>query len=160
MQSKRLLKTDLFPLSLTLASTMCVCAETSFARGMSSARSSSSGCLLAFPVYRTGPRVCSCHDIFVFDLNISHSLSVCAPQQCVRRSDRWLKRCSGTAAAAIMMATDVGGFAGTPSPELAVRWHQFGSVCPLYRSHGASPREPWVYGPEAEASITKSINLR
>eukprot|EP01052_Picozoa_sp_SAG31_P026542 SAG31_NODE_2413_length_5741_cov_8.901099_3_plen_146_part_00 len=41
-----------------------------------------------------------------------------------------------------------------------MRWHQFGSVCPLYRSHGTTPREPWAYGPEAEASITKSIDLR
>lgn len=49
---------------------------------------------------------------------------------------------------------------GTPTPELAARWHQFGSVCPLYRSHGTTPREPWAYGPEAEASITKSIGLR
>ena len=56
--------------------------------------------------------------------------------------------------------SDVGGFSGTPTPELAARWHQFGSVCPLYRSHGTTPREPWAFGPEAEASITKSIELR
>lgn len=57
--------------------------------------------------------------------------------------------------------SDVGGFSGTPSPELAARWHQFGSVCPLYRSHGSRPyNEPWSFGPEAEVSITKSIQLR
>jgi hypothetical protein len=56
--------------------------------------------------------------------------------------------------------SDVGGFSGTPTPELAARWHQFGSVCPLYRSHGMTPREPWAYGAQAEASIVKSITLR
>ena len=46
-------------------------------------------------------------------------------------------------------------------PQLASRWHQFGSVCPLYRSHGSRPtNEPWSFGPQAEQSITKSIQLR
>jgi hypothetical protein len=58
-------------------------------------------------------------------------------------------------------SSDVAGFSGVPSPELAARWHQFGSVCSLYRSHGSRTwNEPWSYGPEAEASITKSIKLR
>ena len=64
------------------------------------------------------------------------------------------------AALTLRVVADVGGFAGTPTPELAARWHQFGSVCPIYRSHGTTPREPWAYGPEAEASIAKSIALR
>lgn len=58
-------------------------------------------------------------------------------------------------------SSDVAGFEGIPTPELASRWHQFGSVCSLYRSHGAREyNEPWSYGPEAEASIVKSIQLR
>jgi alpha-D-xyloside xylohydrolase len=57
--------------------------------------------------------------------------------------------------------SDVGGFWGAPTPELMARWHQFGSVCPLYRSHGSRPfNEPWSFGPDAERSITKSIQLR
>ena len=45
--------------------------------------------------------------------------------------------------------------------QLASRWHQFGSVCPLYRTHGDRPsNEPWSFGPQAEVSITKSIRLR
>ena len=48
-----------------------------------------------------------------------------------------------------------------PPPELVARWHQFGSVCPLYRTHGDRlANEPWSFGPEAETSITKSIRLR
>ena len=57
--------------------------------------------------------------------------------------------------------SDVGGFFGVPSEELAARWHQFGSVCPLYRAHGARPyNEPWSFGHAAEVAITKSIALR
>ncbi|MFI6940142.1 glycoside hydrolase family 31 protein [Streptomyces sp. NPDC050418] len=46
---------------------------------------------------------------------------------------------------------DVGGFDGTPSPELYLRWFQLGSLLPLFRTHSAlraGRREPWVYGPE------------
>ena len=45
-------------------------------------------------------------------------------------------------------SSDVGGFGGLTTPELAARWHQFGSVCPLYRSHGSRPaNEPWSCEP-------------
>jgi alpha-glucosidase (family GH31 glycosyl hydrolase) len=58
-------------------------------------------------------------------------------------------------------SSDVGGFDGTTTPELVARWHQFGSVCPLYRTHGSRPfNEPWSFGPETQASIVKSIRLR
>eukprot|EP01051_Picozoa_sp_SAG22_P005366 SAG22_NODE_316_length_12517_cov_75.265180_10_plen_291_part_00 len=58
-------------------------------------------------------------------------------------------------------SSDVGGFGGLTTAELASRWHQFGSVCPLHRSHGSRPgNEPWTWGPKAEASISKSIRLR
>ena len=34
-------------------------------------------------------------------------------------------------------------------------------MCPLYRTHGSRAwNEPWSFGPAAEASITKSIQLR
>eukprot|EP00039_Didymoeca_costata_P025358 m.13061 g.13061 ORF g.13061 m.13061 type:complete len:676 (-) comp4784_c0_seq2:27-2054(-) len=57
--------------------------------------------------------------------------------------------------------SDVGGFFGTPSPELYARWHQFGSVCPIYRTHGSRTyNEPWSFGPQAEESVIKSITLR
>jgi alpha-D-xyloside xylohydrolase len=44
---------------------------------------------------------------------------------------------------------DMGGFWGDPSPELFVRWSQFGFLSALSRFHGATPREPWRYGDEA-----------
>ncbi|KPI31532.1 glycoside hydrolase family 31 [Actinobacteria bacterium OV450] len=48
---------------------------------------------------------------------------------------------------------DVGGFGGSPSPALYLRWLQLGSYLPLFRTHSAiwaGRREPWEFGPEAE----------
>lgn len=44
---------------------------------------------------------------------------------------------------------DVGGFDGSPSPELYLRWFQLGSYLPLFRTHAslrAGRREPWEFG--------------
>lgn len=46
---------------------------------------------------------------------------------------------------------DVGGFDGSPSPELYLRWFQLGSYLPLFRTHAslrAGRREPWEFGPD------------
>ncbi|MGW2931056.1 glycoside hydrolase family 31 protein [Streptomyces sp. NPDC001156] len=46
---------------------------------------------------------------------------------------------------------DVGGFDGTPSPELYLRWFQLASYLPLFRTHAslrAGRREPWEFGDE------------
>ena len=46
---------------------------------------------------------------------------------------------------------DVGGFDGSPSPELYLRWFQLGSYLPLFRTHAslrAGRREPWEFGAE------------
>ncbi|MGW2585390.1 glycoside hydrolase family 31 protein [Streptomyces virginiae] len=46
---------------------------------------------------------------------------------------------------------DVGGFGGSPSPELYARWLQLGAYLPLFRTHSAiwaGRREPWEFGPE------------
>lgn len=48
---------------------------------------------------------------------------------------------------------DIGGFWGSPSPELYLRWLQLGSYLPLFRTHAAfwaGRREPWEFGAEAE----------
>ncbi|MEU9378956.1 glycoside hydrolase family 31 protein [Streptomyces sp. NPDC048255] len=48
---------------------------------------------------------------------------------------------------------DVGGFGGSPSGELYLRWLQLGAYLPLFRTHSAlwaGPREPWEFGPEVE----------
>ncbi|MER6456586.1 glycoside hydrolase family 31 protein [Streptomyces sp900105245] len=44
---------------------------------------------------------------------------------------------------------DVGGFDGSPSPELYLRWLQLGAYLPLFRTHAslrAGRREPWEFG--------------
>lgn len=58
--------------------------------------------------------------------------------------------------------TDIGGFAGErPDAELYVRWIQFGAFTPIMRPHGAhQEREPWAFGPEAEAIAAQYIKLR
>ncbi|MFF4754264.1 TIM-barrel domain-containing protein [Streptomyces sp. NPDC002514] len=46
---------------------------------------------------------------------------------------------------------DVGGFDGSPSPELFLRWFQLGAYLPLFRTHAglrAGRREPWEFGDE------------
>lgn len=48
---------------------------------------------------------------------------------------------------------DIGGFWGSPSPELYVRWLQLGSYLPLFRTHAAiwaGRREPWEFGAQTE----------
>lgn len=56
---------------------------------------------------------------------------------------------------------DIGGFYGPPpSPELYVRWAQFGLLSPLARVHGLSPREPWVFGERALAVFREFTELR
>ncbi|MEV3992507.1 glycoside hydrolase family 31 protein [Streptomyces sp. NPDC049837] len=62
---------------------------------------------------------------------------------------------------------DVGGFDGSPSPELFLRWFQFGAWLPLFRTHAAidaGRREPWEFGSEvleyARAALTERERLR
>ncbi|MFE0039859.1 glycoside hydrolase family 31 protein [Streptomyces sp. NPDC059015] len=62
---------------------------------------------------------------------------------------------------------DVGGFDGSPSPELFLRWFQLGSFLPLFRTHaaiGAGRREPWEFGPRvlghARAALLERERLR
>ncbi len=63
-----------------------------------------------------------------------------------------------------LWGTDIGGFgfAGKCTPELYVRWFQFGAFCPLCRPHGDQTelREPWQFGPEVEAICRKYLKLR
>ncbi|NJK81599.1 MAG: glycoside hydrolase family 31 protein [Chloroflexaceae bacterium] len=55
---------------------------------------------------------------------------------------------------------DIGGFAGLPSPDLYIRWAQFGLFSSHARCHGEPPREPWAYGEEAEAIFRWYCELR
>jgi len=63
--------------------------------------------------------------------------------------------------------SDIGGFAnGFTTPELYVRWMQYGTFCPIARAHGAGPAvggqdtEPWAFGPDAERIAKQYIQLR
>ena len=57
---------------------------------------------------------------------------------------------------------DIGGFTGSPSPEMYVRWMQEGVFVPVMRAHGQlnSDRWPWAFGPEAEKAAKEAIELR
>lgn len=58
-------------------------------------------------------------------------------------------------------ATDVGGFYGDQrDPLLYVRWAQASVFSAHMRLHGIGPREPWTYGPEAEAAVNAALQLR
>ncbi|HZH44077.1 MAG TPA: glycoside hydrolase family 31 protein [Lysobacter sp.] len=62
-----------------------------------------------------------------------------------------------------MAGDDVGGFIGSPDPELLTRWYQLGAFNPVFRSHAATdtrPHEAWVDGPEHEARRREAIELR
>ena len=57
---------------------------------------------------------------------------------------------------------DGGGFNGHPSDENYARWIEFGAFTPIFRVHGTfgEKRQPWRYGPVAEAAATQAIRLR
>ncbi|MFH1928116.1 MAG: alpha-xylosidase [Chloroflexota bacterium] len=55
---------------------------------------------------------------------------------------------------------DIGGFEGKPSPELYIRWAQFGLLSSHSRCHGTTPREPWEFGEEALRIFRKYDKLR
>ncbi|MEL7607901.1 MAG: TIM-barrel domain-containing protein [Bacillota bacterium] len=44
---------------------------------------------------------------------------------------------------------DVGGYFGTPDPDVYIRWVQFGMLSSHVRFHGTTAREPWHYGDAA-----------
>lgn len=55
---------------------------------------------------------------------------------------------------------DIGGFSRESNPALYARWAQFGLFSSHSRAHGETPREPWVFGAEAEAIFRKYATLR
>src|SRR5579875_2212189 len=63
---------------------------------------------------------------------------------------------------AMQWGMDGGGFNGHPSDENYARWIEFGAFTPIFRVHGTfgEKRQPWVYGPVAEAAATAAIRLR
>ncbi|HEX7049214.1 MAG TPA: glycoside hydrolase family 31 protein [Longimicrobiales bacterium] len=61
------------------------------------------------------------------------------------------------------VGTDVGGFVGSPAPELFARWIQVGVFSPFFRTHTAAntpAQEPWSFGEYVEDIARESITLR
>jgi alpha-glucosidase len=58
---------------------------------------------------------------------------------------------------------DVGGYAGTPTPELLTKWLEIGAFQPIDRDHtekGTGDQEPWIGGTEQEAIRRRFIDTR
>lgn len=58
---------------------------------------------------------------------------------------------------------DIGGFMGTPSPELYARWIEVGAISPFCRTHthyGSPDQEPWSFGENVEDISRKFLNFR
>ncbi len=61
------------------------------------------------------------------------------------------------------VGADVGGFVGSPSPELFTRWLEAGVFYPYCRTHtafGTENQDPWSYGNRKEEINRKMIELR
>ena len=61
------------------------------------------------------------------------------------------------------VGADIGGFDGSPQPDLLTRFIQLGAFTPMYRNHtstGTLDQEPWVHGPEHEAIRRRYIEAR
>lgn len=58
---------------------------------------------------------------------------------------------------------DVGGYAGTPPPDLLTKWLEIAAFQPIDRDHtelGTGDQEPWVGGPQQEAIRRRFIEER
>jgi hypothetical protein len=59
---------------------------------------------------------------------------------------------------------DIGGHIGPDTPELYVRWVQFGALSPILRLHSSqqpdNERRPWMFGTEAEAAARAAFHTR
>jgi len=83
------------------------------------------------------------------------------------KTDAWAMRASLQGGLSLALSApgiwshDIGGFYGPPpSPELYIRWAQFGMLSPLTRAHGTTPREPWEFGEQALAIFRRYAKLR
>jgi alpha-glucosidase len=62
-----------------------------------------------------------------------------------------------------MVGADVGGFAGTPQPDLLTKWLEVAAFQPIDRDHtakGTGMQEPWVHGPAQEDIRRRYIEER
>lgn len=62
-----------------------------------------------------------------------------------------------------LSGADVGGFAGSPQPDLLTKWIEVAAFQPIDRDHttlGSNDQEPWVNGPRQEAIRRRYIQER
>jgi alpha-glucosidase len=62
-----------------------------------------------------------------------------------------------------LTGADVGGFIGSPEPELLTKWFELGAFQPIDRDHAcdtSAKQEIWVHGPEHEAIRKRYIEER
>ena len=55
---------------------------------------------------------------------------------------------------------DIGGYAGTPTKALYIRWLELGAFSPIMQLHGTTPREPWYYDDETVRIAKYYFDLR
>src|SRR5439155_36301 len=55
---------------------------------------------------------------------------------------------------------DIGGYAGTPTKNLYIRWLELGALSPIMQLHGTTPREPWYYDDETVQIAKFYFDLR
>ncbi len=59
-----------------------------------------------------------------------------------------------------MSGADVGGFAGSPQPELLTKWLEIAAFHPIDRDHtsmGTNPQEPWENGTTADLNLRRKF---
>jgi len=55
---------------------------------------------------------------------------------------------------------DIGGYSGTPTRKLYIRWLELGAFSPIMQLHGTTPREPWYYDDETVRIARYYFDLR
>ena len=55
---------------------------------------------------------------------------------------------------------DIGGYSGTPTKDLYIRWLELGAFSPIMQWHGTTPREPWYYDDETVRIAKYYLDLR
>lgn len=61
------------------------------------------------------------------------------------------------------VGSDVGGFGGSPSQNLYIRWMELGAFTPFFRGHacrGTPEKEPWALGEDTEIPVRDAIKQR
>ena len=62
-----------------------------------------------------------------------------------------------------IVGADIGGYKGSPQPDLLTKWIELGAFNPVDRDHtekGSADQEPWVHGPQHEAIRRRYIEER